>query len=141
MDAPTKNQIIIITVAAIAVLLLAFFAPISETKGVHIVSSVASSQGAVENNTEMELVKVQGSFVNDGDITAKNLTAYVEFIDSANDKTVKKAVVEGLDVLPNKEHVVEFDSEYLRNKTIPKTSVEISLQFDYVENGQLKTMK
>ena len=59
MKNPTKNQIIIITVAALVLLLLAFFAPISETKGVHIVSSVASSQGAVENNTEMELVKVR----------------------------------------------------------------------------------
>ena len=142
MKTPTKNQIIIITVAALAVLLLAFFAPLQESKGVHIISNVFSSQGAeVENNTEMELVKVQGSFVNDGDITAKNLTAYVVFTDSANDEIVKKTVIEGLDVLPNKEQVVEFDSEYLRNKTIPKTSVEISLQFDYVENGQLKTMK
>ena len=84
---------------------------------------------------------MQGSFVNDGDISAKNLTAYVVFTDSTNDEIVKKTVIEGLDVLPNKEQVVEFDSEYLRNKTIPKTSVEISLQFDYMENGQLKTMK
>ena len=142
MKTPTKNQIIIIVMAALAVLLLAFFAPLQESKGVHIISNVFSSQGAdVKNNTEMELVKVQGSFVNGGDMTAKNLTVYVVFTDSANDKTVKKTVVEGLDVLPNKEHAVEFDSEYQRNKTMPKTSVEISLQFDYMENGQLKTMK
>ena len=132
MTASTRNELIIIAVVACAALLFAFFAPLSESKGLHIISNVVSSQGAeVENNTEMELVKVHGSFVNDGDITAKNLTAYVFFTDSANDKIVKKTVIEGLDVLPNKEQVVEFDSEYLRNKTMPKTSVEISLQFDY----------
>lgn len=114
--------------------------PLSGTKSAAIVSSVSISQGAAENNTEMEIVKVHGTFFNDGDKTAKNLTASVIFTDAAHNKVIRKIVKEGVDLLPNKELIVEFDSEYLRKATIPKTEVNVTVQFDWMENGQSKTI-
>jgi hypothetical protein len=40
---------------------------------------------------------------------------------------------------PNKGQIVDFYSEYSRERTIPKTDVNIKIQFDWMENGQLKT--
>ena len=45
----------------------------------------------------------------------------------------------GGDLLPNKGQLMEFDSEYLRERTVPKTVVNVTVQFDWMENGQLKT--
>ncbi|MCX9026338.1 MAG: hypothetical protein OIN85_09625 [Candidatus Methanoperedens sp.] len=122
-----------------AIIVLAWIAPLQRTVGVAIVSDVEISQGLIENNTEMESVKVHGTFWNDGDVIAKNLTAVVIFTDYANNKVVRKNVPVGGDLPPNKGQVMEFDSEYLREKTLPKTEVNVTIQFDYMENGQLKT--
>lgn len=125
--------------------LLAFFAiivlvwPLQRTAGVNIVSEVYISQGQSENNTEMESVKVHGTFWNEGDIIAKNLTAMVIFTDSAHNKVVRKKVPVGGDLLANKGQFMEFDSEYLREKTVPKTVVNVTIRFDWMENGQIKT--
>jgi hypothetical protein len=35
---------------------------------------------------------------------------------------------------------VEFDAEYLRELTIPKTLVDETIQVDWIEDGQLKTL-
>ncbi len=137
-----KKRLIFIALAILAVcaiIVMAWFAPLQKTTGAHIVSSVGISQGAAENNTETENIKVHGIFWNDGDITAKNLTATVIFTDDAHNKVVRKTVKEGVDLLPNKGLTVEFDSEYSRERTIPKTEVNITVQFDWMENGQLKT--
>jgi len=64
--------------------------PLQRTAGVRIGFSVGSSQGAAENNTEMESIKVNGTFWNEGDIIAKNLTAIVIFTDDAHNKVVRK---------------------------------------------------
>ncbi len=82
---------------------------------------------------------MHGTFWNEGDITAKNLTATVIFADAAHNKVVRKTVKEGVDLLPNKGLTVEFDSEYSRERTIPKTEVNVTVQFDWMENGKLKT--
>jgi inhibitor of cysteine peptidase len=87
----------------------------------------------------MESVKVHGIFWNEGDIIAKNLTAMVIFTDAAHNKVVRKNVPVGGDLLPNKGQFMEFDSEYLRERTVPKTAVNVAIQFDWMENGQLKT--
>ncbi|MGB8218121.1 MAG: hypothetical protein WCE94_12545 [Candidatus Methanoperedens sp.] len=121
------------------IIVFAWLVPLQRTVGVAIVSDVEISQGLAENNTEMESVKVHGTFWNDGDVIAKNLTAVVIFTDAANNKVVRKNVPIGGDLLPNKGQVMEFDSEYLREKTLPKTEVNVTIQFDYMENGQLKT--
>ena len=94
----------------------------------------------MDNNTEMELVKVDGTLVNDGDIIAENLKVSVVFIDDAHDKVVIKTIYENVDLLPNSEHVLGFESEYLREKTIPKTSVNATLQLEWMEDGVLKQM-
>jgi hypothetical protein len=138
----SKKKLISIALAILAVcaiIVLAYFTPLQKTTGVHIVSSIGISQGAAENNTEMENIKVHGTFWNDGDITAKNLAATVIFTDAAHNKVVRKMVKEGVDLLPNKGLTVEFDSEYSRERTIPKTEVNVTIQFDWMENGQLKT--
>lgn len=134
-----KRTLIIAVLVVCIVIVLAYFIPfpLSGTKSVHIVSSVSISQGGDENNTE--IVKVNGAFFNDGDIIAKNLTAIVIFTDSAHNKIVRKTVKEGVDLLPNKQLTVEFESEYFRERTIPKTHVNVTVQFDWIENGQLKT--
>ncbi len=68
--------------------------------------------GAAENNTGMEIIKMNGTFENYGDVTAKNLTATVIFTDTAHNKVVRKIVKEGIDLLPDKEQTVEFYTEY-----------------------------
>ncbi len=135
-----KLALIALAVLAVcAIIILAWFTPLQRTAGVHIVSSVGISQGAVENNTKMESIKVHGTFWNDGDITSKNLTAIIIFTDTAHNKVIRKTVKEGVDLLPDKKLIEEFDSEYSREKTIPKTDVNVTVKFDWMENGQLKT--
>jgi hypothetical protein len=138
-----KKTLFFIALAVCVTIILAYFisAPLSGTKSVRIVSSISVSQGVAENNTEMEIVVVHGTFANDGDIAAKNLTASVIFEDAEHNEVVRKTVKEGVNLLPNKELLVEFGSEYLRKKTIPKTKVNITIQFDWMENGQLKTTR
>ena len=94
----------------------------------------------MDNDTEMELVKVDGTLVNDGDIIAENLKDSVVFIDDAHDKVVIKTIYENVDLLPNSKSVMGFESEYLREKTIPKTSVNATLQLEWMEGGVLKQM-
>jgi flagellar basal body-associated protein FliL len=148
MDENMKNvarkRLVFIALAVLAVcavIVLAYFAPLQSTKGVSIVSEIyfGASQGAAENNTEMENIQVHGTFWNEGDIIAKNVTATVIFTDTAHNKVVRKTAKEGVDLLPNKRLIEEFDSEYSREKTIPKTDVNVTVKFDWVENGQLKT--
>ena len=133
--------LIALTICALMVLAYIIPVPLSGTKSVHIVSSVSISQGGTENNAGLEIVKVHGTFFNDGDITAKNLTASVIFTDATNNEVVRKTVSKGMDLLPNKGSIVEFDSEYSRKKTIPKTEVNITIQFDWMENGHSRTTK
>jgi len=125
--------------AACAIIVLAWFAPLQRTAGVHIVSDVSISQGAAENNSEMESVKVHGTFWNDGDAIAKNLTASVIFTDAAHNKVVRKNVPVSGDLLPNKGQIMEFETEYLRERTVPKILVNVTVQFEWIENGQIKT--
>ncbi|MEA1870089.1 MAG: hypothetical protein U9N09_08120 [Euryarchaeota archaeon] len=64
----------------------------------------------------------------------------VIFTDTAHDRVIRKTVVEGLDLLPDGAVSVEFDAEYLRELTIPKTSVNETIQVNWVEDGELKTL-
>ncbi|KCZ73087.1 hypothetical protein ANME2D_00146 [Candidatus Methanoperedens nitroreducens] len=142
MKKVARKKLIITALAVLAVfviIILALFAPLQRTPVVLIVSSVGI--GEAENDTEMESIKVGGTFWNEEDMTAKNLTATVIFTDAAHNKVVRKVVKEGVDLLPNKGLIVEFDSEYLREKTIPKTEVNVTIQFDWMEDGQLKTLQ
>ena len=137
----TNKTLIIVTFAVFALIILIFAPiPISGTKGVHIVSSVQTSQGQFENDTEMEIVRLNGSLVNDGDITAENLKVSVVFIDDAHDKVEIRTLYENVDLLPNSDAVMGFEAQYLREKTIPKTSVNATLQLEWMENGVLKQM-
>lgn len=138
MKMGTSDKWILIALAIFAMILIACFVPISEKKGAHIFYSMSSSQGAAENNTEMEIVKVHGMIFNDGEAAAENLTVIVIFTDIAHNEVVKETVKEGFDLPPDAE--VEFDSEYLRKSTIPKTEVNISLQLYWMESGQLRTI-
>lgn len=140
MNNKTKKEIVFIALlAVIAIIVLAWIVPLQRTAGVHIVSEVVISQGGVENNSGMESVKVHGTFWNDGDIIAKNLTASVIFTDSAHNEVLRKKVpVEG-DLLPNIGNIMEFDSEYVRERTVPKTLVNVTVRFEWMENGKIKT--
>lgn len=140
MNSGAKNKLVIISLAICVIVILALFIqyPLSETKGVHIVSSVEVGMGAADNDTEMDLVTVHGIFFNDGDMSAKNSTITVIFTDTVHNDVVRKTVKEGIELLPD--DAIEFDSEYLRERTIPKTIVNVTVQFDWIENGQLKTM-
>ena len=140
MNSGAKNKLVIISLAICVVVILALFIqyPLSETKGVHIVSSVEVGIGAADNDTEMDLVAVHGILSNDGDASAKNSTITVIFTDTAHNAVVRKTVKEGIELLPG--DTIEFDSEYSRKRVIPKTIVDVTVQFDWIENGQLKTM-
>ena len=88
----------------------------------------------------MEFVRLNGSLVNDGDITAENFKLSVVFIDDVHDKVEINTIYQNIDLLPNSETVIGFESEYLRRKTIPKTSVNATLQLEWIEDGVLKQM-
>ena len=110
--------------------------------GVNISYDFVSSQGqgGIENLSGMESVKIHGTIWNTGDKEAKNVTATVIFTDTAHDKVVRKTVVEGVDLLPDGAVSVQFDAEYLRELTIPKTLVNETIQIEWEEDGQLKTL-
>lgn len=122
--------------AVCAIIVLAWFAPLQRTAGVHIVSDIGISQGAAENNSEMESVKVHGTVWNEGDIIAKNFHGVVIFTDAAHNKVVRKNISISGDLPPKNGSLMVFDSEYTREKTLPKTDVNVTVQFDWMENGQ-----
>ena len=125
--------------AVCAIIIMAWFAPLQKSKYVHIVSDVGISQGAAENSSDMETIKVHGTFWNDGNEIAKNLSGVVIFTDTAHNKIVRKNIPIGGDLPPDKGSFMEFDSEYTREKTMPKTEVNITIQFDWTGNGQSRT--
>jgi len=107
--------------------------------GVGISYDVVCTQGAAKNLTGMESVNVHGTFWNSGDKEAKNVTVTLIFTDTAHDRVVKKTVVKGVDLLPDGASSAEFDAGYLREMTIPKTSVDKTIQVNWIEDGQSKT--
>jgi hypothetical protein len=116
-----------------------FAGPKESESGMDISYDVVCTQGAAENLTGMERVKVYGTVHVTGDEEFKNIAVTVIFTDTAHDRVVRQTVVEGVDLLPDGAASVEFDAEYLRELTIPKTSVNETIQVDWVEDGQLKT--
>jgi hypothetical protein len=134
-----RKELIIMALAFLAIctiIVLAYFAPLQKSKYVHIVSEVGISQEAAENTTGMETIKVHGTFWNDGNLVAKNLVAAIIFEDAANNKVVRKNIPIGGDLPPNTGSIMSFDSEYTREKTNPETDVNITIQYDWMENGQ-----
>lgn len=113
---------------------------ISEDSSVRISYDIVCTQGATDKLTGMESVKVHGTVCNIGDKEAKNVTVTVIFTDTAHDRVVRKTVVEGVDLLPDGAVSVEFDAEYLRELTIPKTLVDKTIQVNWIEDGELKTL-
>jgi len=99
--------------------------------GVHIAYDIFKTQGAAENLSGMESVKVFGTVSNIGDKEAKNVTVNVILTDTAHNEVVRKTVIKGVDLLPKGAMRVEFDTEYLREITIPKTEVDVEIQVDW----------
>ena len=73
--------------------------------------------------------------------THMNVTVTVIFTDTAHDRVVRKTVVEGVDLLPMSTQYIEFDSEYSRELTTPKTLVDTITLMEWKEDGQLKTLR
>jgi len=140
MDDLGRKKYILTALAILAVcaIIVLAFAPLQKSKYVHIVSDVVVAQGAVENNTEMEIIKAHGTFWNDGSLVAKNVTVTLIFTDAAQNKRFRKTVMVGIDLLPNKNSIFDFDTEFLREKTLPKTRLNATVQFDWMENGVFK---
>ncbi len=142
MESISGKKLVFISFAFLAVctiIVLAYLAPLQRTAGAAIATEVGiSTWSAAGNNTEMESIKIHVTFWNIGGTTAKNLTGIVIFSDAAHNKVVRKPIPIGGDLPPNTGELMTFDSEYTREKTVPKTDVNITLQFDWVENGQLK---
>ena len=109
-----------------------------EEIGVRISYDVVSTQGATDNLTGMEIVHVNGTFWNSGDKEANNVTVILIFTDTVHDKVVRQTVVEGVDLLPDGASSASFDAGYLREMTIPKTSVDETIQVNWIEDGELK---
>jgi len=106
-------------------------------RGMDLSYDVVCTQGAAENLTGMECVKVHGTVRNTGDEEVKNITVTVIFTDTAHDRVVRKTVVEGVDLFPDGAAPVEFDAEYLRELTVPKTLVDGTIQVNWIEDGEL----
>ncbi len=98
---------------------------------VQIAYDIYKTQGAAENLSGMESVKVFGTVCNIGDKEAKNVTVNVILIDTAHNEVVRKTVIDGVDLLPKGAMRVEFDTEYFREITIPKTLVDVEIQVDW----------
>jgi len=113
-----------------------------KASGVNIAYDVVSSQGqgGIENLSGMESVKVHGTVWNIGDKEAKNVTVTIIFTDTAHDKVVRKTVLEGVDLLPDGVQYEKFNTVYFRELTIPKTLVDETIQVNWIEDGQLKTL-
>ena len=112
---------------------------LGQESGMDISYDVVCTQGAAENLTGMESVKVHGTVRNTGNKELKDVTVTVIFTDAAHDRVVRKTVVEGVDLLPDGAVSVEFDAEYLREMTIPKTAVDATIQVNWIADGELKT--
>jgi len=110
--------------------------------GVNIAYDVVSTQGqgGIENLSGIESVKVHGTIWNIGDKEAKNVTVTIIFTDPAHDKVVRKTVLEGVDLLPDGVQYEKFNTVYFRELTIPKTIVDKTIQVNWIEDGQLKTL-
>jgi hypothetical protein len=108
-----------------------------EVNGMDISYDVVCTQGAAENLTGIECVKVYGTVRNTGNEDLKNITVSVIFTDTAHDRVVRQTVVEGVDLLLGGAASIEFDAEYLRELTIPKTSVDESIQINWIEDGDI----
>jgi len=137
----------VLAVCALAALIVGFgyinyigYMELRQESGVNIYYDVVCTQGTAENLTGMDSVKVHGTVWNTGDKEAKNVTVTVIFTDTAHEKVVRKTVVEEVDLLPDGAVSVEFDAEYLREMTIPKTLVDEIIQVNWMEDGQLKTL-
>ncbi|VVB53472.1 Uncharacterised protein [uncultured archaeon] len=65
-----KKLVFIVLLAVFAIIVLEW--PLQKTEGVHIGLSIGTSQGAAENNTEMEIIKMNGTFWNEGDGQRRN---------------------------------------------------------------------
>jgi hypothetical protein len=137
-----RNKLVFIALVVLAIgaiMVVGWFAPLQRTSGAAIATEVGiSTWSAVGNNTGMESIKMHVTFWNVGGTTAKNLTGIVIFTDAAHNKIVRKTIPIGGDLPPNIGSLMTFDSEYSREKTVPKTDVNITLQFDWMENGQSK---
>lgn len=140
MKLTEHKNLIIIALAICAIIVMGFFATIQETESAHIISSIGIGQGSPVNDTQNESVTVFGSFVNDGGITAEDFAATVIYTDVAHDKVFSEIVVEGVDLLPDKKSSVDFESEYIRETTEPKTVVNVTVRLDWKENGESKTL-
>jgi hypothetical protein len=99
--------------------------------GVHIAYDIFKTQGAAENLSGMESVKVFGTVSNIGDKEAKNVTVTIIFTDPTHDKIVRKTVLEGVDLLPNGVQYEKFNTEYLRELAISKTEVDVEILVDW----------
>ena len=140
-----KTFYVVLAVCALAALIVGSgyighlgYMELRQESGIDISYDVVCTQGAAENLTGMESVKVYGTVRNTGDEELKNIAVTVIFTDTAHDKVVRKTVVEGVDLLPDGAASIEFDAEYLRELTIPKTSVDESIQVNWIEDGGRK---
>ena len=142
MKSIERKKLVFIALAILAVcaiIVVGYFTPLKKTSEVAIATEVGiSAWGAAGNNTEMESLKLYVTFWNEGDTTAKNLTGIVIFTDAAHNNVVRKNIPIGGDLPPNKGSLMQFDSEYTREKTVPKTDMNVTLQFDWMENGLSK---
>ena len=128
----------ILAVCALVVLIVSFgyigyigYMELRQESGVDIAYDVVSTQGAAENRSGMDSVKVHGTVWNMGDKEAKNVTLTIIFTDPAHDKVVRKMVLEGVDLLPDGVQYEKFNTVYLRELTIPKTEVDVEIQVDW----------
>lgn len=141
-----KTFYVVLAVCALAALIVGSgyighlgYMELRQESGIDISYDVVCTQGAAENLTGMESVNVHGTVSNTGDEELKDVTVTVILTDAAHDRVFRKTVVEGVDLLPDGAVSVEFDAEYLRELTIPKTLVDGAIQVNWIEDGELKT--
>ncbi|RLI76174.1 hypothetical protein DRO97_01475 [Archaeoglobales archaeon] len=108
------------------------------TKKAEIAVDYAVTQGLDE--PRMEEVKVTGTISNIGKREVRNLTITAIFIDSAHNRIIEKSVeyiaTEARSLLPNER--INFDANYFREATIPKTDVKVKIKVKWEEDEEHK---
>jgi len=125
----------VIVVAVVVSIGVMYYVQTPEPKRVDIAYDYVVTQGLAESG--MEKVEINGSLWNQGEKEARSLAITALFIDEYHGKIVEKPVrMMKENLLPDEQ--INIHAKYFREKTIPKSSVEVKIKVGWEEDGQRK---
>lgn len=125
----------VIAVAVVVSIGVINYVQTPEPKRVDIAYDYVVTQGLAESG--MEKVEINGTLWNKGEKEARILAITALFIDEYYGKIAEKPI-KAKNLLPDEQ--INIHAEYFREKTIPKTEVNVKIKVEWMENGQEKAM-